>query len=315
MRSSQWFHRAASLMALRVPGGKPFHLTVRFQAYPGQQLLGPGEKSDFVTGDGVYDELWLAPDHWRREVTLADYHAVEVEANGFRKMQASSDYVPSRVLMLLSNLYNPLPDGLTNGSLRATDWKIDHVASGSLNFVRLSKDMFATQEIKFSDSYYFLANGTLAMSNAHGIVTLWSNDIQFADRVVPKSLIIQVGDRKLLSAQISIEPAEESDPSAFDLPSSAADPGMTLQPLDVSAVKFAQNGSLFIPRNAGPESPHFYIIRGVLDRTGALREVELIWAQDPTATTKVLRYLRGVHGKPDKIGRSPCEFVMIFQFI
>lgn len=64
---------------MRSPGSKPFHLRVRFHAFAGEELLTPGEKTQFITGDGTYDETWLEPHHWRREVTLADYHAVEAE--------------------------------------------------------------------------------------------------------------------------------------------------------------------------------------------------------------------------------------------
>ena len=103
-------------------------------------MLAPGEKSQFITGDGSYDEIWLAPDTWRREVTLADYHAVEVQSNGVRKMQASSDYEPSRVLMLLRHLIEPIQSNLAEkGSNMAQNWPIDHVTAGSAQLVRLSQ--------------------------------------------------------------------------------------------------------------------------------------------------------------------------------
>ena len=50
-------------------------------------MLGAKQKSDFITGEGAYEETWLGVHQWRREVTLGEYHAVEVEGNGLRKMQ------------------------------------------------------------------------------------------------------------------------------------------------------------------------------------------------------------------------------------
>ena len=45
---------------------------------------------------------------WRREVTFGAYHAVETDSGQARKMQASSDYEPVRVLMLMESLLFPV---------------------------------------------------------------------------------------------------------------------------------------------------------------------------------------------------------------
>src|ERR1700694_4473558 len=84
--SMAWFQRASDRMTLRTPSSPPFHLTVKFQAFAGEEMLDAGQKSDFITGDGDYQETWLSVHEWRREVTLAGYHAREVESNGVRKL-------------------------------------------------------------------------------------------------------------------------------------------------------------------------------------------------------------------------------------
>ena len=89
--SAEWFQRASDIMNLRLPGSAPFHMRITFHASPGMELLSFKEKPEIVTGDGVYEETWLALHQWRREVTLAGYHAIEEESGGGRKMQASSD--------------------------------------------------------------------------------------------------------------------------------------------------------------------------------------------------------------------------------
>jgi len=43
-------------MDLRAPGASPFHMKVTFHAYPGEELLSPGQKPQIMTGDGVYEE-------------------------------------------------------------------------------------------------------------------------------------------------------------------------------------------------------------------------------------------------------------------
>jgi hypothetical protein len=102
-----WFQRANDQMNLRALNSDPFHMKVKFTALPGLELLQKREKPHIITGDGAYEETWMGPHHWRREVTFGGYHAVEVESPQGRKMQYSSDYEPSRVLMLLDALFSP----------------------------------------------------------------------------------------------------------------------------------------------------------------------------------------------------------------
>src|ERR1700736_6060917 len=78
---AEWFKRASDQMSLRLPGAAPFHLKVVFHAFPGEELLDSKEAPQMVTGDGTYEETWIAPHQWRREITLGSYRAVEVESD------------------------------------------------------------------------------------------------------------------------------------------------------------------------------------------------------------------------------------------
>ena len=93
-RPIEWFRRANDATNIRLPGSTPFRMKVTFHAFPGIDFSKPGQ-SPIQSGDGVYEEVWLSPEKWRREITFGDYHAVEVRADGVRKMQSSSDYEPS----------------------------------------------------------------------------------------------------------------------------------------------------------------------------------------------------------------------------
>jgi hypothetical protein len=291
-RSQDWFRHASERMTLRSPGSKPFHLGVRFHAFAGEELLAPGEKTQFMTGDGTYDETWLEPHHWQREVTLADYHGVEAESNGTRKMHSSSDYEPSRVLMLIDFLFTPIEDDLTDGSLRAMNWKIDHVSNGALSLVRLSKVMLATQRAEYSDSYYFLPNGDLAMNNVGGVVALWSDTFEYEGKVVAMRLTVKCGERELLTADISVDSVDHLESDSFDLAGGSADPGMTLRKLQGSEVKIPDPLSMMYPIATLRAPSSAFSVTGVLDRTGAYREVEVLLAPDLTNAVAVLHALR-----------------------
>lgn len=308
--SMEWFQRASDQMTLRMSGSAPFHMKVTFHAFPGQEMLGAKEKSDFVTGDGVYEETWLDVHQWRREVTLADYHAIEVEGNGVRKMQASSDYEPSRVLKLLEMLQSPISRTLTSREFHAgTGWKIDHVSAGNLALVRLSKSA-GSQRADYTDSFYFMPHGLLAMANSAGLVTSWADYVAFGGKAFPKSLAIKAGDRDLLTANISIEPAGQPDPSIFDLPGGAAEPGMTLRLLHENEVRLPDHSGTYswISGSMGPAP--VYSLEGVLDRHGRFREFEVILAPNPKDVEIFMNMVRNDHFQPAKIDGSPCEFAM-----
>jgi hypothetical protein len=317
--SQDWFLRASERMNLRQPGSQPFHLQVKFHANAGEEFLAPGEKSQFITGDGSYDEIWLAPDNWRREVTLADYHAVEVQSNGIRKMQASSDYEPSRVLMLLRHLMAPIPSNLAEkGSNMAQNWQIDHVTAGTTQLVRLSKVMMADSRITLKDSWYFLPTGELTMSNDIGMTTIWSGVTTFAGKTVPLKMTLKAGDRELLTAIIAIDSAGQIDKAAWDLPGSAAEPGMTLHIIntaDVHRNDSIENTKSIFGYYASLQPSSTLVATGVVDRTGAYREVEALLASDPSATSKLFARLRASRTKPATLNKSPCQYSPSWRFL
>ena len=186
-----WFQRASDRMNLRGLDGVPFHMRVTFTALSGLELLGKNKKPQIITGGGVYEETWLAPHHWRREVTLGDYHAVEVESQAGRKMQASSDYEPSRVLMLLDALLYPIHRDRTSPDLdrRHLRWTIKHKTAGDLSFVLVSAAI--DEDEGYKPAYIFLSNGLLVQSNDDGLADSWQDDATFAGHVVPRRLTIQ----------------------------------------------------------------------------------------------------------------------------
>jgi hypothetical protein len=309
-----WFVQASERMTLRMPGATPFHLHADFQANPGRELLGPSQKSSIITGHGTYDEVWIEPHEWRREVTLGEYHAIEIEANGTRKMQASSDYEPSRVVMLLDALITPIPRYFTSKDFHGgSGWKIDHVAAaGGLSLVRLSKSM-GSQRADYTDSFYFLPNsGALAMSNRQGFVSIWSSHATFDGKVVPREFTIKAGDMDLLNARISIQPAGDVDDARFAMDGPAAEPGMTLRPLRASDVRMPESSGSFsyISNELGP-APVFSMI-GTLDRHGRFREMEILLAPNPKDVAIIMNHFREERHKPATIDGTLCQIQMFW---
>jgi len=305
-----WFQRADGLTNLRLPGSAPFLMKVTFHAYPGIDLSQPG-RSPIITGDGTYEETWLAPDKWRREVTLGGYHAVEVRAAGVRKFQASSDYEPSRVLMLLDALLDPIPRTLLSPELEMAEpkWKLDKSKkAGSL--VVLFHFNRNSQYIPASSSYEFSLGGFLLRAVSAGLVTTWQEQQSFAGKWFPRTLSVGTRRNNLLTAVVSLNSPGKIAEILFQLPGSAADPGLTIRPLQYYEVKPPS----ILPTVLSVFSLAETGITGlaVVDRHGVPHEVEALGHVNGSIGKDWVDTIRQERFAPATIDGSPCEFLVHF---
>lgn len=327
-----WFRRADNLTNIRMPESPSFHMKVAFHAFPGYDFTKPG-KSTIVTGDGTYEETWVSTEKWRREVTLGDYHAVEVRADGVRKFQASSDYEPSRVLMLMNALLYPMPRYLLEPEIqeRHIKWKLEHLTAGTLPYVNIT----------FTEGYYgprprsyeFLPNGILVRSEDYnGLMASWQGQAVFGGKLVPRHFEVQGAglEGKMVTADLNIEPLGNLDPALFRIPGDAADPGTTLRPFDDVDLEVAppihfqvpERWSTVNPTIDTPPNVQIYTI-AVIDRQGMPREAEMSGIRrfgQPVSTAEfgalstVARHaidsLWMDRYHPTLIDGKPCQFVM-----
>jgi hypothetical protein len=287
-----WFRSADNQTNIRMPGSAPFHMKVAFHGYPGIDFA-PKGKSTIMTGDGVYEETWVSPEMWRREVTYGAYHAVEVRAGGVRKFQASSDYEPSRVLMMLRGLLIPVPRIFLEPELDdpPLHWKVQHLTAGTMAYVRasLSQALWGDRHLD-SPTYEFLPSGVMVrFADMNGVVTSWQDDRAFASRLVPRQFTVQAMGNNLVTAGVEIEPLSADKSTVSQLPGPAADPGQTLRPLDCFLDRYQVKSFPFQPidhidvaavfRGADPKFPPgaFIAAIAVIDRNGVPREAE--WVQ------------------------------------
>ena len=114
---SDYLQRAEKVTNIRAAGSTPFHMKVHFVASGNVEF----------TGEGDYEEIWLAPDKWRRKVSLGPYHAVEAQETSKHTFQASSDYEPKRLLlfmrMIAPRTMEDVP--IMTGDTDPFDWKVE----------------------------------------------------------------------------------------------------------------------------------------------------------------------------------------------
>jgi hypothetical protein len=192
--ATDWFRRADDLTNLRVPGSAPFHMKVTFHAWPGEDFVQPGQ-SPILTGDGSYDEIWLSPEKWRREVTLGSYHAIEVWANGVRKFRASSDYEPSRVLMLLDALLDTVPRNFLFPELERAEpkWKLHRGNAGDAQVVLLRFNRNSEYIIPASSTYEFSFDGLLLRASSAGLTMVWQDRKSSGGKWFPRTFPSEPG--------------------------------------------------------------------------------------------------------------------------
>jgi hypothetical protein len=307
----KWLQRAEEQMNLRTQGAKPFHLQVKFHAYPGMELV-TADKQQIITGDGTYEKTWMDLHRWRREVTFGAYHAVETDSGVARKMLASSDYEPVRILMLLEALLFPVPKNVAWPFPKDTplNWKMKRSSVPSTNkthtidFVKIER----TGECEYYFSYLFLPDGLLVQLNDQGLAFGWLDQMRYGDKNVARHISVQAGGRDLLTAEVVIEPVGTPSAELFDLPVNPAEPGMTLRPIHRDEVR----GLLSDSQGSSIQNPPKYLTIGrVITRKGEIREMEVLDTPEPAdakVSLDVIRHFRFY--RPAVIDNSPCEIFL-----
>lgn len=333
--AADWFRRADDLTNIRMPGARPFHMRVTFHAYSGIDFA-PRGKSEIMTGNGTYEEWWLTPRKWRREVSFGSYHAVEV-FDGVRKFQASFDYEPSRVLMLLRGLVYSIPRYLVEPQLeeqgssvivnRLLQWKVKHLTAGHLPYVELeyrAKEAIGSTAALDAMTWDLLPNGMpVRLVDRFGISTAWQDQIEYGGRAVPRHFDVKALGRDLVTADVTIASTDSPDPSLFQLSGDAAAPGMTLRPFDQWEVPIWPAISMASPRlpnDAVFPAETEIVTAAVVDRHGNPREAEMTGLWQPTGwlsgeekdsisiTAQIfVRSWYQDRFRPGMIDGSPCE--------
>jgi hypothetical protein len=76
--------KAASIENLRTPDGKPFHLQMKIHA----------KRIVAKPIDGTYDEIWISPDKWHREIAMPGFSQVEVGDRNSKWVSRNLDFRP-----------------------------------------------------------------------------------------------------------------------------------------------------------------------------------------------------------------------------
>jgi hypothetical protein len=183
-------------------------------------------------------------------------------------------------------------------------WKIKNGAVGGQPYVMIGDD----------PGYLFLPTGELLQGVFGGTVTDFTQPRVFTGRLVPQHIQIHGGNKQdLITADVTVEPAGQVGPTAFALPGSPAEPGMTLRPLDFADYNFSPSALHYSPSVTNGPSRPLGNLRGIIDRRGMVHELEILYSPNPENFAPVLPLMRGdKFHHPPTIDKSPCEIVQEF---
>lgn len=132
--------------------------------------------------------------------------------------------------------------------------------------------------------------------------------MRYGDKNVARHIIIQAGGRDLLTAEVTIEPAGTPAEELFDLPTSPAEPGMTLRPIHIDEVREPLSDDT--GSSLGPP-PRYMTVGKVITRQGDIREMEVFDTPDKNETKVILDVIRPFrYYRPAMIDNKPCEIFL-----
>jgi TonB family protein len=178
----------------RTEGSPPFHLHATFQILPNHA--------------GTYDETWLAPSKWRREIQSGSITLLATQngSEGYHKI-TGADSTPKEIDYLMDLMYGHFPR--TDGSFQEGDWGQSAVQLAGMDMVRVARGEVDAQNRPITgQAYWFDSSGFLRADFVQPKVTVYSNFAVWNRKQIPRRAeVAESGTQRMLVEIDKIEPA------------------------------------------------------------------------------------------------------------
>jgi hypothetical protein len=207
-------------------------------------------KASFGTPDGAtngtYEETWVSPTKWRREVKLNDSSIAEVRTEDAFYRTFPGKYASRLADDVVDSLSFSLP-GDNGSDLHDADWKTVNAKFGNVPVLRLSNGYINPQgKPDPLTMMYFVEEktGYIRGRSRYSIITVF-NDLQpFGEKSIARKLTMLGGDVTRMDITVdTLEPATDVNESIFRIAgakpvfTSADEDGRFTQPRAVYTVK------------------------------------------------------------------------------
>lgn len=201
------FDKMRAAGSLRIDGAPGFHMKAHFRSEDG-------------AAHGSYEETWLSPTKWRREVQLQDSSVLEIRAEDAFYRTFPGKYAPRLADDVIDSLAFSLP-GDNGSDLHDADWGAVNANLSNLPLLRLSNGYINPQGRPDPlTTLYFVEEKTgFIRGRFHYLLTIF-NDLQpFGNKTVARKVTILGGDVKKMEIMIdTLELAPNASESVFSAP-------------------------------------------------------------------------------------------------
>lgn len=202
-QGSDLIAKAMSLQGIRAQEAKPFHFQAKIQA---QRIV-----TKPLTG--TYDEMWISPDKWRREIKIAGFDQVEVGTSNSKWIERNVDFRPRAAYLTsvaLESFFRPEV---------APHEKIKSLRKSKREGVQLQ---CVELELGHSDrELCFDPSGALALEEHLNQRFEYEDFGKFGEKIFPHSIRVSEGGNEVLNLHIE-DPAEPAvEVLSFDHAASA----------------------------------------------------------------------------------------------
>jgi len=291
------FDKMRAACNLRLDGAPSFHMKASFHSEDG-------------AAKGSYEETWVSPKKWRKEVKVNDTSVVEVRTEDAFYRTFPGKFAPRLADDVVEFLSFSVP-GDNGSDLHDADWSTVNTKLGNLPVLRLSNGYISPQgKPDGLTVVYFIEDKTTFIRGRYHYSTLTVfNDLQpFGEKTVARKLTMLGGDVNKMEITIdSLEPAANVSESFFSI--SGVKPIYTRGEEDQ---RFTQPGAVYIVKPSIP-GWHGKVTCGVkIDEHGHVRDVEVKGTTDESVIKPIRAALMNWEYEPATInGRPSLGFVQV----
>jgi outer membrane biosynthesis protein TonB len=190
---------------LRLEGAPGFHMKASFRSEDG-------------AAKGIYEETWIAPNKWRRDVKLNDTSVVEARTEDAFYRTFPGSYAPRLADDVIDSLSFSLP-GDNGGDFHDLDWGAVNAKLGNVPLLRLSNGYINPQGKPDALTVLYFVDektGLIRGRNHYSTLTVFNDFQSFGEKTVARKLTTLGGDVNRMETNIdTLEPAANVSESIF----------------------------------------------------------------------------------------------------
>lgn len=176
---------SAKIANLRAPDALPFHLHLQVHA----------ERITAKPVDGEYDEVWNAPDQWRRQIDFPQFREIETGDKDGRWMSRNVDFQPQASYLmgeLLDALFSPL---------HSPDAKLKKMHKAKKDGVQLQCADLEGNHLEYT--LCFDENGFLSSSGYRNLQFEYRDYQKLGARSFPRELTVEQDHKQVLQVRLA----------------------------------------------------------------------------------------------------------------